>query len=300
MKPKIKQVQVELTHFCNAHCAICTRPYSKRKPNHMPIYLLRKIVDEVKDKKYATPLLPMGLCGIGDPSLHPHFFHAIEIASQVPFALGSNMQEFDEPKIDCIIKHKFNSFCASLDAFTEEAYKGIRCGLDFTKVMYHASMLLGKLKDKPRFWDTVYLQFVVTKHNVQDIPKFQEYWLRKIKNLDGVKISFKPICPWPGDKANSCWPGPNATIEPHYQVISGYFDRPFMLRENCCLPFHWAQVMSDGTFTFCCMNTEDVYGIGNVKDFTLEELFNSPVMEIIRSKFKAKEWDKIPFCADCH
>jgi len=296
------QVQIELTNACNAYCIMCPHRLTKRPIKHMRLYLIQNIVNEVKAMSIATRELPMCISGIGEFTLHPHFFEAIEICSEVPFAFASNVQELDEFKQDCIIKNKFTVCTLSLDAFTKETFEKMRAGLSYDKVMKNILSFLDKLRKVDRFWDVVYIQFVVTSLNKDEIPAFMDYWIKQIGVLEGVKISFKPICPWPNKEANSLWPSPNVKIVEHPKVVWGYYDRPFKFRDSgngCSMAFDWAQVLSDGTFSFCCLNDEDVYGIGNLYDNTLEELLNSEKMSGYRKLFKEKRYDEIPFCRDC-
>ena len=303
------QVQIELTNACNAHCVICPNRLQTRAVTHMDLGLLHRIVDEIKKEGLATRELPVGLCGLGEPTLHPQFKECVEIFSNgIPWSVGSNMSLVDKDTVDFLINKKFTTFSVSLDGVTKKTYEDIRAGLDYDTVLQNTEYFIKQLdeyatKYRP-FWTEVYLQFVVTEWNKNEIQPFFKAWEPKIQRIPNCFISFKPICPWPDrfptNKANILFPGPtNIEIFKHPKVVWGYYDKPFKLREGCSMASHWVQIMSDGTYSICCMNSEDHFEIGNVKNNTIMELFNSPVTNRYKKLQKEGRYDEIPFCDKC-
>jgi radical SAM protein with 4Fe4S-binding SPASM domain len=82
-------------------------------------------------------------------------------------------------------------------------------------------------------------------------------------------------------------------------VLWGPLNESTSFRENCELFNNWAMIQSDGAYQPCCMNVEDDYQIGNVKDHTIMELYNSSKMNNFRVLHSLKKYDQIPFCRDC-
>ena len=292
MRPK--EITIELTNACNSDCVMCLHSSSKRPIVHMELDLIEKIVNEgLMSKDY-----PLCICGIGEPLLHPDFIDALSIVSEVPFGMGSNCQELSWEKRYHIMKSKFSDFTLSLDAMTEDTHGCIRRGLNFNTVMSNALSFIEELGKRECFWRMVYIQFIVCSINVHELEPFINFWLDKIKGIPNVKIFIKPMCKWPGID-NPYYPSPAINFRNDFRVLYGPLEKGIKFREGCCLFDNFVQVQSDGAYSPCCMNPGDEYGIGNVNDNTIEELYNSPKMNRLRDLFKEKRYEEIPFCSKC-
>jgi len=305
MMEGFRQLQIEITNECNASCVFCPHRFMQRKIQHMTKDLIRKIVNEVRSKNLINPELPMGLCGLGEPFLHPEFKEVIDIVSEVPYAIGSNASVMIPAKIEKIFQKPFKTFTLSVDAATPEVYHKMRPGLNFNETQHNIENFVRYLRmsDTP-FWKVIYFQFIVTEINQGDIYAFVDKWTKELEDIPNVFLSLKQICPWPvtpkTNGVNCLWPGPLLIQKiDHPKVVYGEFEKPRTFSKDCDLPFAWLQILSDGSYSICCMNTEDEYHLGNAYEMSLEEVWNSDKMLEYRRLFKEGRRKEIPFCSTC-
>ena len=71
MGKRFKKVYVEITNICNLDCDFCAK--TKRKPEHMPLKLFKKVLGEIKPLTDEITLHVMG-----EPLLHPKFEEIIQ------------------------------------------------------------------------------------------------------------------------------------------------------------------------------------------------------------------------------
>jgi radical SAM protein with 4Fe4S-binding SPASM domain len=264
----------------------------------MDLGLLEKIVDEALSIS-RDPYF-VGICGIGEPLLHPQIEEALRIVGRLPrWAVGTNGQALDERRRKALIENKFKDLTLSIDAISSEVHSSMRPGLSFTKVLDNVLSLLRELREVERFWRYIYIQIIVTKVNQGEVQSFIDFWLTKTQDLGGVVVFIKPMYQWPG-LDNSFYPSPKIEIKEQDRVLIGPFESSTKFRDNCNLFNDWAMIQSDGAYQPCCMNVDDDFQIGNVKDHTIMELYNSPKMNQLRVFQHQKLYDQIPFCNKCH
>ena len=297
MMTTLKEISVEITNACNASCIMCNHRHMKRPVVHMDLGLLNKIIGEAIIMNPEPSIV--SLCGIGDPLLHPKLEEVLKIASRAPrVTTGTNVQELDKEKRKWLMDARFTDIVLSIDATTSETHAKIRTGLEFELVKRNAIDFLDDLRGRERFWRTIYIQLVVTKMNQYEIKDFIDFWTEKIADLDGVLVFIKPLCPWPGID-DSTYPGPEIVPYEVSKVLWGPFKKPLTFRDNCNLFNNMVLIQSDGSYQPCCMATDDEFKIGNVKDNTIMELYNSPQMNRLRKLQVEKRFDEIPFCSKC-
>lgn len=297
---ELKYAQIELTNNCNAGCPMCTHKLSKRKIVNMDLSLLRKIVDELKDMKLSQFV---GVCGIGEPMLHPQFNEAIRIISnKLEYGISTNGQFLDK-YIDLLIETKVTEVVVSIDASTEVTHNKMRPNVDFKVVENNTILFLDRLRHERKFWDKIYLQCIVSSLNVDEVGDFIERWLPKIEGIEGVQIYIKQVCPSPLKEANKYYPPPKPKDLQRYRENSlvriDDFAKPIKYKHDCTMLYNFALILSDGSYTTCCMDGENRFGIGNVKEMTLMECFNSEILDSFRECRSSGNIDKIPFCNIC-
>jgi radical SAM protein with 4Fe4S-binding SPASM domain len=293
----LKELQIELTNACQAKCLMCSHRNMLRKVTHMDLSLFEKVVNEAISLSQEPYFV--GICGVGEPLLHPQFTEALTIARRLPrLALGTNGQALTEEKIQSLLSIGFDDLTLSLDAISPEVHSKMRPGLSFTIVLENVLNFFKELRRIKRFWRTIYIQLILTNENQFEMYSFIDYWLTKTQGIEGVVVFIKPMYQWPGLE-NPLYPGPKEEIIERDRVLWGPINEKTSFRDTCNLFDNWVMIQSDGSYQPCCMNIEDDFRVGNVKDNTILELYNSEVMNKYRGLFREKKFDQIPFCRGC-
>jgi len=294
----LSTMQIELTNACNNECMFCSNRLSKRPRKDMNLKLLQKIIDEIIIIK---PAYPVGICGMGEPTLHSKFNDAIEIISRTPFSIGTNAIDLTEDKIDTIVKYQFTDIVFSVDATTNECYKALKNNDNFDLAIEHIKLFLDAIRDKDKFWNTICLQFVYCDTNKDDAKSFIDYWLDCTEGIEGVKIYVKSLCPSPIKEANSLYPPPLtdlSRLKTKSYIMIDTLDKPIIFND-CELFKSFAMIMSDGTYSPCCMSISDRYKIGNINNMSIRECYESEKMQKYIEMQLNQEYDKLPFCRSC-
>lgn len=296
----LRQLTIELTNACNSACTFCPHRHSTRPVTHMGMDLYKKIMMECAAMGFATEDIPVGLCGIGEPLLHPRFDQALEIARSqgVPVGVGSNGGLLHE-HIDLLVEHAPAQVVFSIDATTAATHAKMRPRLDFDQIVGSVREYLDKVRKAKTQPKDLWIQTLVTKLNRHEVGAFVETWRKRLDGIKGGKVFVKCICPWPYAEANALYPSPVPDIPAEYsghpRVDIAKFTPPIKYKSSCILFDGFAQVLSDGSYVPCCMPTRDYWGIGNVRDYTIQQLYSSREMD----KLRAADKDDIPFCKDC-
>jgi len=58
-------------------------------------------------------------------------------------------------------------------------------------------------------------------------------------------------------------------------------------------------VFWDGRVPLCCMDVDGDYIIGNLRNQSLEEIWNSPMLLAIKKRQKEKQFHMLPLCKHC-
>ena len=234
--------------------------------------------------------------------LHPQFGEAAKIVSTgLPsWSLATNGEVLDE-HLDEIFDTKPIEIAISVDALSKETHALMRTGLHYDRVLQNALLFIDRCRGTiKKFWKTIYIQMIVSPVNQHEVLPFVDFWLDKIQGLEGFQVFIKPLCPWPDHRANPYY-GHSYNIEiparPNLSV--GKLEEPVSFASTCQLMESFVQIASDGSFSMCCMNADDVFGIGNVKDHTMLELFNSPRANELRNNLRTGNRQANPFCRDC-
>jgi radical SAM protein with 4Fe4S-binding SPASM domain len=263
----------------------------------MDLHLLDKIITEVLMLKLPNPI---GICGIGEPTLHPEFNEAIEIVSKIPFSLGTNAIALTEEKIDTIIKYKFANIVFSIDATTSDTYFKLKNNKCFDKAIGNIETFIDKIRIHDKFWDSIFFQFIYTEYNKHEVTMFVEYWQKRTQDIDGIIIYVKSLCPSPIRKANVLYEPPleNLSHLNGNNIIVDNIDCVIKFT-NCALLKSFALIMSDGAYSPCCMCITDEYNIGNVANASILELYNSNKLQNYIKLQAEHRYSDIPFCKDC-
>jgi hypothetical protein len=282
---------------------MCDNRLSTREHEYMPMDKLQKVVDEIERIGANSKTAPTGVCGDGEAVYHPEFEKAVKIVSEkLHWCFGSNCNAFDEDKARVVVENKPGWVNLSIDAFHMETMAKIRPGVSLVRAGENVRRFIDMVRvAKP--WDRhLYIQFVVMKQNVVELPEWVDYWLSQIDGIPGFELHIKPVFKWPrlSDKdANSFYPSPPLPKLPDHPQI--HIDNMLIppIRPTCRLLWNFACVMSDGAYNPCCMCADDVWEVGNVFESSLIECHASVKMQEHRKLFEAKRYDLLPLCERC-
>ena len=292
-----RQVSVELTNACNGKCTMCPNRLKTRPVTHIDVDLYTKIIADVRHLGIFTREQSLGLCGVGEPLLHPDFEMMVRLtyAMGVPYGVGTNGSLFDR-YTDLLLACPPEELCFSIDGTSQAAYETLRPGLSLAHVIKCAQDYLVALRTSLHIPFKTWIQMVVTKDNVHEVNDFIRAWLPYTEPV-GARVFLKCVCPWPKYPVNTLYPSPVPAVDPELvgKIVMAGFDPPITFRTSCGLFEGYLGILSDGSYVPCCSPTMDYWGLGNAADMNIEQVFNSEAY----NKLRATPKEEIPFCAEC-
>lgn len=273
MELKNKQIIIETTNICDAHCVICPREQFKSKLRSMDMGLFKKIIDDGAQYEIES----IDTCGFGEAFLDKHLFERFAyVREKMPDAktfvstTGYHMTSDTWGKvIDYIDILKL-----SIYGVTKDTYEAFHRGkVRYDKVMANINGFLG-YRDGTGYGPEVVGLFVATEQNQHEQDEWLELWEPR---LDEVMI----------------WKPHNWVDARGYRAI----DRSRQI--SCGRPFNAPlYVHADGIVSPCCWDINSRIPLGDMNKQTIAEVYSGEAYRKLRDAHKRRDFEGY-ICQDC-
>jgi len=262
-------------------------PNSSNRPikkGYMDMKLFKEIIDKVSSSVYD-----INLSHRGESLLHPQFIEMIEYAKSknLHLRLNTNATLLTEEKSSQLIKSGLDFISFSFDGFDKETYEKIRRGAKFNNTISNIINFLKIKRDLKSSTPYTLLEVLafpeVIKENVTQRQKFLNYF--KFLPLD--KIEIKPLHNWGGNLSLS-------SMNEKLSVGKGMKYTP------CTNIWYSLTILWDGSVSPCPQDWYNEFSLGNIKERSLSEIWNSEKMVYIRRSISKGEFQKIKICRECN
>jgi len=284
-------IAVEISASCNANCFMCPRKNLSREVGNMDMALFTKIIDELYDNKVL--LRKIFLHWMGEPLLNPNFDKMIAYAREKNIAemvvIASNAIALNEEKAVRLINSGLEELFISLDAINQDTYEKIRGKSISIKVIEDNILRLIDFKKKMNS-SLPYIRIKILESDINkaEIDDFKKKWTPIV---DEVYVE-KDINTW------------NATNESVNKAVGqdSFYKKNVegkVRRWPCDRIWYELAISQDGFVTPCIADWNGLGFIGNVKEKSIFEIWNSPELMEVRRKHLDEECGKLPMCKDC-
>jgi MoaA/NifB/PqqE/SkfB family radical SAM enzyme len=267
-------ISLELTNHCNLRCGYCTNPTTLRPRGVMGERTFQRLLDELA----LGGIYSVGICGNGEPTLHPRFADYVRRLSRAaPFVtLTSNWQRVTDD-VTMAALESVREIHVSVDGSTRSAYEARRLGGSFHRLLSNLSRLR-ILKREIGSRTLIAIRVMLGRSDHGHETEILEFW-----KPYGDVVSRQYILDFLGGPARGYTP-----------VSEG----------RCTLPFKKLDVHWNGIVNLCSyswMQTGDPEGVvlGNLNDETLFAMWNSPLMRQYREGHRRRLEEMIPVCRGC-
>lgn len=297
-------VQIELTSYCNAVCFFCAHTGSERPQQHMAYDLYRKIIRDVHD--LPLPLSILYLTGLGEPMMHPVWRELFWGTKGLPAAFTTNCSLIKPEDIDFLLDLDFYEIAFSLDTLNPARHWAIR-GFEVDRVAPKIESILARAKERGTKTRLI-ISTTLTYETLQDMRPMYEFLAPLLAEVPTAKWHIKQIGAFPDVKAPVQIMPPMNFIKEVHKVLPenqqvAVIDYQDAIRPYCTLWYDRVTILSNGTAVPCCHQAKARQDLGNIRDKSLVDIFNSQEWIETRRKFSNREgaggWDEIPYCKDC-
>jgi len=311
-------------------------PHSLPEKGFMDFDLYKSIIDEsAKFGKRTTIFFHKD----GEPLLHPRLPEMIEYAVSRKAAfqthLSTNAMLLQGKVLEDILKSGIDSIIVNLDAATAETYKKVKNVAGFEKVEENVKNFIAMKKSLHLIKPFIRIKFIPVKENLGEIELFKKKW----NNLaDEVVISREFAWPGlPDERRGAGSSNTNSELSSHFigedksevspPLMGGdkgegedgkYHPHPNPLpsrkRENAgkigvkfvpanrypCISLWLALTINwDGTVSICCIDFYHRGILGNLKNNSIEQLWQGKKLEEIRTAHLEGKFNTVQVCSDC-
>lgn len=288
-------LQVQTQSHCNGSCSICPYPTISKKLIHgsMEWDLFARIAGEAAS---APPLSRVLFELHNEPLLDKRMFVWIKyLKSLIPnksCVIVTNGELLDRFSSTDIMQSNLDSLIISLNAHSKQMYETINQGLSYNKVMKNISTLLSDRHLQRKLM----LSFVITGQNVQEVQEATRHWKKQ-----GVKTRVMAITNRAGALGDyerfRLKTGDNVT--PFLSRIGRRLTSSARELLGCELPFYQMNILFNGDVIICCHDWNRTTLVGNIRNSSMREIWNSKRMNEIRRSIVRKRYDQIDSCRDC-
>ena len=237
--------------------------------------LFKKLVDQIAEFP-QTSVAPFFR---GEPLIHPQCIELLGYArSKIParIMVFTNGLALDQSKADALLALNLNHVSFSLDSTDPAAYKEMRIGGDFRKVLDNVAYFISRKKALGLVLPEVQVSMVKTKYNENLVEEFKRSWKGKV---DRIRI-----------------------YEEH--TVDGTFGKSKTFkadnnRKPCLKPFNEMVVYWNGQTALCNHDWDRQESLGNAAAERLVDIWNGDKYKKVRKMHLEAEWERIETCAYC-
>lgn len=272
--------EIETVNGCNASCPMCTIADWQRKDGVMKDGLFDKIADEIVRHPEVKRV---HLYRDGEPLLDKRLAKRIsqlKLGGVAEVGISTNAQLLDEHRGLAILQAGLDEIILSIDSVYPNIYSQIRVGLDWATVTENAKRFF-KLRDGLRSKCRIRVRMIRQELNEHEWyhGRFQAEWLPHISGRD--TIEYRNIHNWGGQLGG---------FKPISQAPT---DKP------CLALWSLMTIFADGSVPLCNVDYNNKFPLGNVKDNSIAELWQSFEQNRRRALHMTGERKIISPCANC-
>jgi radical SAM protein with 4Fe4S-binding SPASM domain len=285
-------VSIEPTTSCNLRCPECpsglrsfTRPTGMLDPE-----LFRNTMDQLKDS-----LSYLLFYFQGEPYLHPDFLDLVKIASSngIYTATSTNAHYLDEENARKTVESGLDRLIISIDGTTQDTYSSYRVGGKLDKVLEGAKNIVHWKKKLGSSTPHTIFQFLVVKpneHQMQDV-------LRLGKQIGVDEVAFKTAQIYDYEDGSELIPE-NDRYSRYRKGADGKYRVKNRLLNHCWKLWHSCVITWDGKVVPCCFDKDAEYVMGDLKEQSFLEIWNSKRYNEFRSSV-LRSRSEIEMCTNC-
>jgi len=252
--------------------------------------LFQKTINEISKRTFYLTLYFQG-----EPYLHPEFLEMVKYASSknMYVATSTNAHYLTEEKARKTVQSGLDKLIISIDGTTQDTYEQYRVGGTLSKVLEGTKNIVYWKKQLKSSTPHVVFQYLVVKPNEHQIEEAQQL----AKDLGVNEIVFKTAQVYEHEKGSPLIPN-NPKYSRYKLGEDGTYSIKNKLLNQCWRMWQSCVMTWDGRIVPCCFDKDASYVLGNLKEDTFEEIWNSPAYNSFRQSILQSR-SEIEICKNC-
>ena len=275
--------EIETINACNARCPMCTINEWDKEENMMSDSLFQKIIEEIAE--YNHHVKRVNLYRDGEPLLDRKLPERIKKCKELGIpnvAISTNVSLLNEDKVKDILEAGLDMITLSIDSLNKDVYEQIRRGLNFETVLKNAKTLL-KVRNELKSNCEIWIRMIRQESNIDEFSSYKKHWEETglIKSFD--RIYYHNIFNWGGQLES--FKGISKNTEEHLPCVTLWSLMP---------------IFANGDVPMCNVDFNGNNKIGNVRENTILNIWNSKSMNEIRELHLSGIKGTIDMCKNCN
>lgn len=289
-KPAV--ASIEPGTACNLRCPQCPSGLrSFTRPTGMiDLGLYNKVLSSLGRQLHSVTLYFQG-----EPFLHPSFDALVsEAKKRKLFTITStNAHHLTPDRARQTVLSGLDKLIVSIDGVDQDTYAKYRVGGQLEKVIEGTKNVLQQKRALNRKTPHVVWQFVVFKHNENQIEHIKQ--LGKKLGVDQISIKTAQVY----DFENSAQFIPdNKSLSRYKKNASGQFEIKNKLLNHCWRMWQGCVVTWDGKVVPCCFDKDAQHTVGNMQTHSFDQIWHSADYQNFRySVLTARK--ELDICKNC-
>jgi radical SAM protein with 4Fe4S-binding SPASM domain len=285
-------LDVEPTTSCNLRCPQCIsglRQFS-RETGMLDLHTFKQVVDELHPN-----LIWLALYWQGEPFLNTQFLEFVKYASNknIYTSTSSNAHYFTDEMARATVESGLDRLIVSIDGVTQESYEKYRIGGKLEKVLEGTTRLLKWKKELNSQTPNVIWQFIVFKHNEQEVPIVKK--MAKEMGVDELHIKTAQVYDYAKDEEFI----PTQSEKSRYKKMpDGTFQIKNDFLNKCWRMWRSSVITWDGMVVPCCFDKDAHHRLGTVTTHSFKEIWQGESYNRFRNTL-LKSRKEIEMCLNC-
>lgn len=292
---------IESTNLCNLQCPACPTGNKslKRKKGSLSFSGFKKIMDQL-----GPYTLNLVLSYLGEPLLNKDIYKMIKYAKtkrpiRVMISTNATLIRDKETALK-LVNSGLDHLIISFDGATQKTLNKYRVGADFNQIISAIKSVIDAKKELNVQKPVVEIQFIVMRHNEQEIEI-----IKKIADDIGVNIlSLKTFNANLFGKTGKTEKNKILSFIPKNKNFTRYKFKKNTLSlsdqhlYSCNRPYYGMTINWDGDAVACCYDSEGYYNFGNLLKQNVKEIWHSKKYNEFRKNI-FKNRSTMPICREC-
>jgi radical SAM protein with 4Fe4S-binding SPASM domain len=287
-------LEIEPTNACNMDCLFCGRQAMERPIAYLDYDIYKKIIDEASQYECFEGI--SSFSGWGEPLLHQHIFKMIEYANKKNLltSILTNGLLLSDENIIKLLDSGIDHIKISLQGANVNEYEVLRKRGVYETVVANVKRLV-TYRDNNSYKTFIQASTSITDESEYEVKNYVGFWEDIVDEIYVDYTKFQRLLDVA--RVKQYLDTKKNVLNERGEIKDSYKEKTF--RHQRCVDVHVRLVVhSDNTVPICCSDFRHEMKIGNVKDNSLKEIWDSPRLSSIR-KILNEDIRKIAFCRLC-
>ena len=256
--------EIETVNACNARCPMCTIDDWDRRDGIMSDALFTKITQEIGE--HSDTVKRVQLFRDGEPLIDKKLALRTAMMKGIgvkKVGISTNAALLTPAKSRDILEAGMDEVILSIDSLNPAVYEAIRPPLKFGVVLHNIHEFV-RIRDEIGSTCQAWVRMIRQESNRNEWPAFEAYWRKYLKPSD--RVDYRNIHNWGTQLVN------------FKQIAPANVEKP------CVALWSLMVIFADGDVPRCNVDFNNKYPVGNLRDSTIADLWQSNVQNELRAR----------------